>query len=58
MLVGTNHYIFTYTWQCNNKYHGKPGETNENHQRILELHDAMGRSDPGFTHGPGPTDDT
>ena len=52
----TDHYIFTYTWQCNNKYHGKPGEENENYQWFLGLHDAMGRSDPGFTHGPCPTD--
>ena len=55
-LVPANHYIFRYTLHRNNKYHGKPGEENENYQWFLGLHDALGRSDPGLTHGPGPTD--
>jgi len=55
-LAPTYHYIFTYTWQCNNKYHGKPGGKNENHQWFLGLHDAMGRSDPRVTDASCPTD--
>ena len=53
--MSTYHYIFTYTWQRNNKYRGKPGEINENHQWFLELYDAMGRGYPGWSDASCPT---